>query len=182
MALVEVKIPTEKYEPKAIAFMADNAKAFEQVRMAAAGLEAVGKKSEKNDAWLDRLARLRNADGTFGKGKGMVRETGGAVACVLRLGGKVADRDAVLKALDAGQREDGGFGREDATGSDLETSYRVVRSYVMLKARPKNTDGLKGFIGKCRNADGGYGVTPGAPSSAGSTYFAGILLHWLSAK
>jgi hypothetical protein len=38
---------------------------------------------------------------------------------------------------------------------------------------------LKTFIAKCRNADGGYGVTPGAESSLGATYNAGILYHWL---
>ena len=42
MALVELKVPTEKYEKAAIAYLADNAKQFEQVRMAAAGLEAQG--------------------------------------------------------------------------------------------------------------------------------------------
>jgi prenyltransferase beta subunit len=181
MALVELKVPTEKYEKKAIAFMADNAKGFDQVRMAAAGLEAVGKQSDKNEEWVGRLRRLQNADGTFGKGKALARETGGAVACLLRLGGRVKDKDAVVKALDASQRDDGGFSRED-TGSDLETSYRVTRTYVMLGARPKKTDALVTFIGKCRNADGGYGVTPGASSSAGGTYFAGILLHWLGGK
>jgi prenyltransferase beta subunit len=182
MALVELKVPTEKYENKAIAFMTDTAKAFEQVRMTAAGLEAVGKKSEKNEEWIRVLRAKQNRDGTFGKGKGLVRETGSAVACLLRLGGTVKDKDAVVAALDAGQRGDGGFGREGETGSDLETSYRVTRTYVMLGARPKKADALAAFVGKCRNADGGYGVTPGAPSSVGGAYFAGIILHWLGGK
>jgi prenyltransferase beta subunit len=182
MALVELKIPTDKYEKDAIAFMTGNARQFEQVRMTAAGLEAIGKRSDQNEAWLGRLRRLQNADGTFGKGKGLVRETGGAVACVLRLGGKVKDPDAILKALDAGQRTDGGFGREEETGSDLETSYRVMRTYHMLKAKPKRADDLVAFVGKCRNTDGGYGVMPGTPSSVGGTYFAGIILHWLKSK
>ena len=30
--------------------------------------------------------------------------------------------------------------------------------------------------------DGGYGVTPGAPSSVSGTYFAAILHHWLDKK
>jgi prenyltransferase beta subunit len=182
MALVELKVPTAPYEKAAVAFMADNAKQFEEVRMAAAGLETIGKRCEKNKAWLARLGRLRNADGTFGKGKNKARETGGAVAAVLRLGGKVKGPSAIIKALDAGQRKDGGFGRGDSDASDLETSYRVTRTYVMLKARPARTDDLIGFVAKCRNKDGGYGVTPDSPSSAGGTYFASIILHWLAGK
>jgi prenyltransferase beta subunit len=182
MAMVELKMPTDKVEKAAIAYMAENARQFEQVRMAAAGLETIGKKCDQNEAWIARLRRLQNADGTFGKGKGLGRETGGAVACLLRLGGKVKDPDAVIKALDASQREDGGFGREDTSDSDLETSYRVLRTYVMLKAQPKRAGDLKAYVAKCRNADGGYGVTPGTPSSAGGTYFASIILHWLASK
>jgi prenyltransferase beta subunit len=182
MALVELKIPVEKYEKRAIAYLARNAQQFEQVRMAAAGLEAVGKASAKNKDWIDRLKLHQNADGTFGQGKGLPRETGSAVACLLRLGGKIDNKDAVVKALDAGQRDDGGFGRADASGSDFETSYRVVRTYVMLKALPKRAGDLKAFIAKCRNSDGGYGITPGAESSVGGTYFAGTLLNWLDGK
>src|SRR5262249_5396222 len=103
MALTELKALTADVEKAAIAYMADNAKGFEDVRMAAAGLETIGKKSDKNQIWLGRLARLQNPDGTFGKGAGLVRETGGAVAAVLRLGGKVKDSRAIVKALDAGQ-------------------------------------------------------------------------------
>jgi prenyltransferase beta subunit len=182
MALVELKVPTAPYEKAAIAFMADNARQFEEVRMAAAGLEAIGKQSEKNRDWLARLSKSRNSDGTFGKGKSTARDTGSVVAAILRLGGKVENPAAIAKALDANQRTDGGFGRADSEGSDLETSYRVTRTYVMLKARPARSDDLRAFIAKCRHRDGGYGVSPGAPSSAGATYFAAIILHWLSSK
>ena len=48
----------------------------------------------------------------------------------------------------------------------------------MLKEKP-NSERLRAFIGKCRNADGGYGVTPRQPSQVGATYFAAIILHWL---
>jgi prenyltransferase beta subunit len=182
MAVVELKLPRADYEKPAIRYLALHAKGFEQVRMAAAGLEAVGRRSAKNGDWLKQLARDQNDDGTFGEGDAKARETGGAVACVLRLGGKVKDREAVLKALDAGQRGDGGFGKAGAKGSDLETTYRVMRTYHMLGAKPGKADAVRKFIARCRNADGGYGVTPGEPSTAGGTYFAGIVLHWLDAK
>jgi prenyltransferase beta subunit len=182
MALVELKEPTAPYEKAAIAFMTEHARQFEEVRMAAAGLEAIGKRSDKNEEWLKGLLRKRNADGTFGKAKGLPRDTGSIVAAVLRLGGKIDKPEAIVKALDEGQRADGGFGREDAGASDLETSYRVTRTYHMLKAKPARADDLRAFIARCRNRDGGYGTSPKAASSTGGTYFASIILHWLDAK
>lgn len=179
MALVELKLPTDKYESPAIRFMTENAREFEQIRMTAAGLESIKRASPNNADWLSALVKKQNRDGTFGSGKEIPRETGSVVACILRLGGKIKDARSIIRALDAGQREDGGFGKSDAAGSDLETSYRIVRTYVMLKARPARSDDLRAFIVKCRNTDGGYGVTPGTPSTASATYFASILLHWL---
>ena len=45
--------------------------------------------------------------------------------------------------------------------------------------KPSSPDKVREFIAKCRNADGGYGVTAGQASSASGTYYAGIILHWL---
>ncbi|MFO0877024.1 MAG: prenyltransferase/squalene oxidase repeat-containing protein [Gemmataceae bacterium] len=179
MALVELKLSTAPYEKPAIAYLTNHARAFEQVRMAAAGLEAIRSHSPKNKEWRDALLAVQNADGTFGRDQARIRETGSVVACFLRLGGEIKHPEGIIKALDAGQREDGGFGAADQRGADLETSYRVVRTYVMLKKRPSKPDALRSFIARCRNLDGGYGVRPGEASSAGGTYFAGILLHWL---
>ena len=82
----------------------------------------------------------------------------------MRLGEKVKDPKAILALLKSSQRSDGGFGKEAAKTSDLETSYRITRTFVMLGDRPA-AGKLKEFIAKCRNDDGGYGVTPGAGSS-----------------
>ena len=73
------------------------------------------------------------------------------------------------------------FGKEGAKTSDLETSYRITRAFVMLGDRPA-AGKLKEFIEKCHNEDGGYGVTPGAPSSVSGTYYAAILTHWLKTR
>jgi hypothetical protein len=182
MALVELKAPRTEFEGPAIDFMTKHASEFEQVRLVAAGLEAVGQKSKKNTTWLEELAARQNPDGTFGKGDGRTRETGGAVAAVLRLGGKVRDPEAVRKALDAGQLEDGGFGKAGVKGSDLETSYRVMRTYHMLGSKPARAEALRALVGRCRNADGGYGVAPGQASNSSGTYFASIILYWLDKK
>lgn len=60
---------------------------------------------------------------------------------------------------------------------NLETSYRVMRAYHLLKVQPLETRKLREFVGKCRNSDGGYGLSPGQKSSVGATYFASIILH-----
>jgi prenyltransferase beta subunit len=181
MAVVELKMPAEPYADAVVKYLGENARDFEQIRIAAAGLEAVGKRPPQAAAWLEQLARMRNPDGTYGKGDGRARATGGAVAAVLRLGGKVEHPDNVIKALKEGQRKDGGFGKEGTDRSDLETSYRVMRTFHMLRATP-DAGRMRQFIAACRNDDGGYGVTPGQPSTASGTYYAAIILHWLDEK
>jgi hypothetical protein len=184
MAAIEVGIlskPADK-AGATITYLENSAKEFEDIRMAAAGLEAIGKKSKKNDDWIDAVLKMQNDDGTFSKGAGKARDTGGAAACILRLGGKLKDTKAVLKALDAGQREDGAFGNAEAKGSDLETTYRVMRCYHMLGKQPPKPDAVRKFVAKCRNKNGGYGVKPDVASSASATYFAGSILKWLGEK
>lgn len=181
MAVVELKMPVADFAGPAMEFLARHAKTFEEVRIAAAGLEAIGKLPAQAGDWRKLLANMRNKDGTYGRGAGQARATGGAVACQLRLGEKVEDATVILKVLKAGQRDDGGYGHADAKSSDLETTYRVLRTFVMLKDRP-DVEKLKAFLARCRNDDGGYSVTPGGKSSAGGTYFAAILRHWIDGK
>jgi prenyltransferase beta subunit len=178
MAVVELKMPREPYVGPAVAYLGKNAKMFEEIRMAAAGLEAVGKRPPQADDWLKKLEGMRNEDGTFDKGLAAPRATGGAVVAELRLGGKVEKKDAILKVLRIGQRIDGAYGKAGATTADLETTYRVMRCYHMLGERP-DVGRLRRFIARCRNDDGGYGLTPGTNSTVAATYFAGIILHWL---
>jgi prenyltransferase beta subunit len=184
IALPTLRMPVRPHE-RAAKYLDDNVKGFEQIRIAAAGFEAIHQRPAKADEWLKEIATMRNPDGTYGSGDGKARATGGAVVAVLRLGGKVPHPDAILKSLDAGQREDGAWGKEGAKGSDLDTSYRVMRAYHVLQtgpARPAHADRLRAFIARCRNEDGGYGVAPGQKSSVGGTYYAATILHWLEEK
>jgi prenyltransferase beta subunit len=182
MAVVELEMPRDRYSAAAVRFLGEHAREFEDIRMAAAGVEAIGKRPPQADTWLTTLARMREPDGTFGHGDGAARATGGATAAILRLGGRVDHRDTILLTIHNGQRKDGGFGKEGQAGSDLESSYRVVRALVMLRDKPVRVEDLRRFVGRCRNADGGYAVAPGQPSTMAATYFAGILLHWLEGK
>src|SRR5206468_3969656 len=88
MAVVEAKLSTEPYADAVVKYLGDHAKTFEEVRLAAAGLEAIGKPSPKADDWLKQIAAMQNPDGTFGQGRGAARDTGSAVAAILRRGGK----------------------------------------------------------------------------------------------
>jgi prenyltransferase beta subunit len=180
MAVVELKMRADKYVAGAVKYLGDNAKTFEEIRIAAAGLESVKQKSAKNDEWVKEVTRLMDKDGIVGKGPGQARATGGTVVAALRLGVKLEDADGILKVLKDGQRQNGGWGKADSEiASDLETTYRVMRCFVMLKARPANAEGVRSFVAKCRNEDGGYGVAPGQTSSVSGTYFAAIITHWL---
>jgi len=184
MAVVEVELPTAPYEAGVIKYLGENVKTFEDIRIAVAGLEAIGKASPQVKQWTAMVKKDINPDGSFGKGDGKARDTGGATVALLRMGAMLtgAESTPVLKTLNAGQRPDGAFGKSDAAGSDLETSYRVMRCYHMLKAKPIGEAKLREFVAKCRNADGGYSVTPGQASSVSGTYFAAIILHWLDEK
>jgi hypothetical protein len=177
-----MKLPVDPYAAAVIKYLDEHSKTFEEIRLTAASFEALGRRPPHADAWLAEVAKLRHADGTYGKDDGIARDTGGAVCAVLRLGGKVAHPDNVLKVLNAGQRRDGGFGKAGAEGSDLETSYRIARAFHMLKTQPQGADRLRAFIARCRNDDSGYGVAPGQPSNASGCYYASIILHWLDEK
>jgi hypothetical protein len=180
MAVTELKMPADKYSDGASKYLAENAKTFEEIRIAAAGFEAIKQKPPTEAKWLDVVVKMENDDGTFGKGPGKARDTGSVTVTILRLGAKAVAPGVLLKAIKAGQRQNGGWGKaDDEIASDLETSYRVMRCFVMLKARPDNVEGVRSFVAKCRNADGGYAVAPGQPSSISGTYFASIITHWL---
>jgi hypothetical protein len=182
MAVVELKMPADPFATKVVQYLDKNARSFEEIRIAAAGLESLGKKSTKAGDWLKEVQKMCHRDGTYGKGTGAARATGSAVVTVLRLGGEVAHRDQVVKTLKKGQRKDGGFGKEGATSSDLETTYRVMRAFRMLKERPADEAALRHFVTRCRNPDGGYGVAAGQRSTVSGTYFASSVLHWLAQK
>src|SRR5262249_12914365 len=115
MALVELKMPLDDYRDPAVKYLGEHAKTFEDIRIAAAGLEAAGKRPPQADDWLKQLAAMRNANGSYGKGGGHARDTGGAAAAALRLGSKTEDRAQGLKVLRSGQRAGSAFSQTEAT-------------------------------------------------------------------
>jgi hypothetical protein len=174
MAMAELKMPTDKHAAAITKYFAANAKTVPDIYIAAASLAAAEIKTPKATDWIAEFDRLRQADGTYGKD---AFESAGAAITILRLGGELNDPLAVADQLLAAQRADGGFGRADQP-SDLTTTYRIMRAIHMLKRKP-DVARCRGFIARCRNEDGGYGVSPGQPSSTSATYFAAIVMHWL---
>jgi prenyltransferase beta subunit len=179
MALVELEIPLDRFRQRAVDFLAEHAAAFEEIRIAAAGLEVVKARPAQAAEWIEALKRMQAPDRTFGTGDGKARATAGGVVTLLRLGAQVEHPEDVATAIRAGQRADGGFGQAGAAESDLESGYRVLRALAMLRTKPADVAKCSAFIARCRNPDGGYGVAPGKPSSVAATYYAASMLRWL---
>jgi poly(3-hydroxybutyrate) depolymerase/prenyltransferase beta subunit len=177
MAASELKLADPAMIKEASDFLGKNAKSFEEVRMAIAGLEAVHAASPDFPRWNDQIQAMRNADGTFGEGAGQAYATGGAAAAILRMGLKLDKRDAVIAAIKAGQRPEGGWSK-DAGPPDLGSTYRVMRALYMLGEQP-DLDKLLSFVARCRQSDGSYASAPGGAGDLGGTYTATIVVRWL---
>ncbi len=66
MAIKALGMPAGKYGPGANKYLTEQVVSFEDIRIAAAGLESIDAKSSKNQAWLDMVLKMRGSDGTFG--------------------------------------------------------------------------------------------------------------------
>jgi pimeloyl-ACP methyl ester carboxylesterase len=177
MAVADMKIADDEMSSGAIGFFSKNAKSFEDIRIAVAGLEAVDKTSPDFPRWIAQVEKDRNPDGTWGQGPGRFRDTGGAAVALLRMGVTLDKRDAVIEALRAGQRPDGAWSRGEGN-SDLEATYRIMRAFFMLKETP-DPEKLRGFLARCRQSDGGYATQPRGEADLSGTYYATTILRWV---
>lgn len=173
MCMAELKLPTDRLAEGINGYFTKHAKSLFDIYIAAAALDAAGLMAPSAEAWITEYEAIRNSDGSYGKS---IADTAGAAITILRVGGIVKDREGLARLLKNAQKPDGGWGVTGDT-SDLATVYRVMRGLHMLDAVPY-VERVQGFIGRCRNADGGYGATPGQPSGVGPTYYAGICLKW----
>lgn len=176
MAVAELKIADPARVDKAVAYLSNTARTFEEVRLAVAGLEAVQRKAPKLSEWTALVNQNRNPDGTWGQGSNQAFATGSAAVASLRLGVDLDQKETILSVLKAAQRPDGGWGKDDGP-SDLSSTYRIMRGFYMLNARP-DLDALRRFVARHRQADGGYMPAPGKPADLSGTYLASILLYW----
>ena len=178
MALAALKIDSGSYAEGAIAYFSKDAKTFEEVRIAVAGLEAIKATSPDFPRWIAQIKEDQNPDGTFGSGVAIPRATGSKVAALLRMNVTLEPekKAAIVAALRAGQKPDGGWAEADGA-SDLGTSYRIMRAFFMMKEKP-DLNRLRAYLTSHRQSDGGYGSKPGASSDLGGTYSCSIMSYW----
>jgi len=156
--------------------MSENAKEFEEIRMAAAGMEAAGQRTTFARVWLVNLQRRANPDGSYGKGAEIPRATGGTVAAILRLGGKAGGFRLGHRHTEQRTEQGRWFGKDDTGASDLESSYRIMRCYHMLKpsaasgGRPRIHRRVPQRRWRVR------GSTRGSPSNVSGTYLLALFL------
>ena len=155
-------------------YLIDNAKNFEEIRMASAFLADEPYDAKVAESWQKTILARANKDGTFGSGFSKPRDSASAWVTLLRLQFSLKNYELLSKDF---RMKDGGFGSESSDRSDLETAYRVSRYFHMIQNQTMLRDTLS-FIETCRNADGGYGPRPGEKSSLGSTYHAVIIKKW----
>jgi len=184
MVAAELGIPHDKYA-KAMDYLKENAKTFEEVRIGAAAVEAWGVKECPFDLgeWLN-LAQSFMPELKGDMKDGRARDLGSATAAILRLRSFISPSGGVeLLVMDCickGQRDDGGWGKKDARISDIETTYRVMRALVLMKV-PTVLDEkkLREFLAAHRNKDGGSATEPGKASSMSGVYYNAIITKWL---
>jgi hypothetical protein len=185
---IEVGIERMKIE-KAMEYIKTECKNFEDVRLAAAAVEAWGLKEfgETPEAWrdlIDTQETTKSLQSAMQNQKGDARLLGGMVVLRLRLHGTGNVRPDAIKPLLAlfksEQRHDGGWGKHDLKSSDLETTYRVMRCYKMLEAQPVDAKKLTEFIVACRKPDGSYSVEPKADATMSGAYYAVTIQKWLA--
>ncbi len=176
LAATSLGIDKAKYK-KAMEYLKENAKTFEDYRIGAAAIEAYGLKEGGLDAtdWVNAAVKVIDVDSKTPRG------FASAMALRVRLGFKLDDtqRLGARTILRNGQLKDGGWGKDDAKTSDAETTYRVMRAFMLMEDGPRDAEKVKKFVASCRRPDGGYGTDATAPSSMSGVYYAAKISEWL---
>jgi prenyltransferase beta subunit len=182
MAAVALQIPPQEYA-RSWEYLQRHAKSFEEVRIAAAAVEAAGVKNCPFDIrpWIAQGHKAAEQALQRNPAQGGARDLGSAVALILRLGGDVTSEQnqRYTQFLRQGQRPDGGWGKSDSEHSDLESTYRVMRAFVHLRSKPRDIPALSRFLAAQRSPQGAYAVAPAEAPSMSGTYYAAAMLHWL---
>lgn len=175
VALTELGLSADERTSAGVEFLRGRTESVADIRITAAVLGRMGRPPRDSADWARKVAAVQNRDGTWGSGGGKVAETGGHADTMALLGATLDQADRVIETLKGGQREDGGWGRDDG-GSDLFTTYVVARAFHSLKAGP-DVPRLTRFITNCRRSDGSYAATPKGEPDLRSTYFALYVLR-----
>ncbi len=189
---LEVGIERDKIKG-AMEYIKTNCKNFEDVRLAAAAVEAWGLKEfgAPPEAWRDLMQLDDNVNTIL---KSTVKEQRGDARLLfshfvtgLRLQDSYRPKKeelakTFLPILVNEQRTDGGWGKLDSKTSDLETTYRIMRFYKMVDTPPADAKKLTEFLSACRKPDGSYSVEPKADATMSAVYYATTIQKWLADK
>jgi prenyltransferase beta subunit len=180
MAAIELGVPKEKFA-KAMDYLKEKARTFEDVRIGAAAVEVWGVKAcpFPLDPWFEIARKEFAMKQPLAARDGGARDMGSIAAMALRLGVDSPVKTGGAPFLIEGQLEDGGWRKKDAARSDLDTTYRVMRALMLFKRQPKDVKSLRGYLASHRNTDGGYGVKPGDTSTLTGVYYCTIVTKWL---
>jgi hypothetical protein len=180
LTAVELGIPKEKYK-KAMTYLMENAKEFEQVRIGAAAVEAFGVEESGLELkpWF-QLAESALAKAPANAKNGGARDVASAASLLARLGNAPTgdEKNRAVQMLQDGQLPDGGWGKLNAKQADSETTYRAMRCLKLLGEKPANFSSLQKYLESCRRSDGGYGIDATAPSSMSGVYYFAIVRKW----
>jgi prenyltransferase beta subunit/predicted esterase len=176
-AVAELHLDPAPFVEPAIKFFHEKARTFEEIRLAAAGLEPMKAASPDFPDWRKVVEADRNDDGTWGSGASRGRATGGAAAALLRMGFELDRKDNVLNAMRSDQAADGGYPDGPDRPGDLGSTYRVMRAFFLMKESP-DLDRVRAFVQKHRNDDGSSSPAPGKTADLSATYMTAIILWW----
>ena len=165
---------------KAMHYVLGRANTFEEVRITAAAVEAWGSENLNLGELRDSIGADREIAADDARMNASELVTWLRLKSADRYKEWVVERVAKLeKTLAPNQRRDGGWGKLGEKTSDIESTYRVMRAFKMLDAKPKDVPQLQKFIASHRNKDGGSATKPGEPSSMSGTYYAVVISKWL---
>ncbi len=188
LVAMELDVPKEKFA-KAMDYIHEHAKTFEEVRIGAAAVEAWGVQDCPFDlqGWFQvAYDQGRQLQGTTDKDGG-ARVAAAVSATLLRLNRVLPAGNNVFAGLQAGQRDDGGWSKQGEKDSDIESTYRVMRCFMLLARgkqnksfwQPKDLTKVREFVDSHRNPDGGYATKPGDKSNMSGTYYCITVSKWL---
>ncbi len=147
--------------------------------MAVAGLESIKATSPDVPRWAAQVSEGNaTPTGPSARARRIARRPGRGGRALLRMGirAEPEQKAAILAALRAGQKPDGGWSEGDGP-SDLNSSYRIMRAFFMMKEKP-DLGRLRGYLARHRQTDGGYASTLRGRASPGGTYSCSIMNYW----
>jgi len=181
MLIRELDLPREEFAG-ALRYLAKEATTWEDIRIAAAAVEAWGVREAEypREAW----EKLAQAEAATAKPQD-ARFQGGYLALQLRLEW-LRPRDvptARITQILESQLPDGGWGPPGQTTSDLETTYRVLRGLHYAGAQGPATQKAyartQELLRRLQTREGLYPNRAGTPANLSGTYYAVMIQSWI---